>query len=206
MKKLIISPKRFGSNCYILISSGKALIVDPSISIDTITEALDAEGATPVGVLLTHGHFDHITSIDKIRDKYSIPVYIHKNDADMLTDGHKNAFFVFFRRDCVYRPADVLVEDGSVIELGDEKITVVHTPGHSEGSVCYHCGDFLLTGDTLFSDNIGRSDLYGGDDQKLRDSLDRLESDIDLNITIFPGHGPENMLALALDNVAFFRN
>lgn len=206
MKKLIISPKRFGSNCYILISSSKALIVDPSISIDTITEALDAEGVTPVGVLLTHGHFDHITSIDKIRDKYSIPVYIHKNDADMLTDGHKNAFFVFFRRDCVYRPADVLVEDGTVIELGEEKITVIHTPGHSEGSVCYHCGDFLLTGDTLFSDNIGRSDLYGGDDKKLLASLDRLESDIDLNITIFPGHGPENMLALALDNVAFFRN
>ena len=202
----MIAPRRFGANCYILISDKKALIVDPSISIDTIAEALDKECATPVGVLLTHGHFDHITSIDKLREKYSIPVYIHKDDAPMLTDGYKNAFSVFFKRDCVYTPADILVEDGAVIELGDEKITVIHTPGHSEGSVCYLCGDFMLTGDTLFSDNVGRSDLWGGNDENLRASLDKLEKNIDLNITIFPGHGPENMLALALDNVAFFRN
>ncbi len=202
----MISPRRFGSNCYLLISEGKAFIVDPSISVDTIAEALDAECAEPIGILLTHGHFDHITSIDKLREKYSIPVYIHKDDAPMLTDGHKNAFFVFFRRDCVYRPADVLVEDGTVIELGNERITVIHTPGHSEGSVCYHCGDFVLTGDTLFSDNIGRSDLWGGDDKKLLASLDKLETTLDLGLTIFPGHGPENLLALALDNVAFFRN
>lgn len=205
MKRLTITPKTFGSNCYLLISGKDALIVDPSVSADTISDALAKEGVAPVGILLTHGHFDHITSIDKLRTKFSIPVYIHENDAPMLTDGHKNAFFVFFRRDCIYAPADRLLTEGSVIPLGEEKITVIHTPGHSEGSVCYHCKDFLLTGDTLFSDNIGRSDLWGGDDDKLRASLDKLENTVDLNITICPGHGPENLLALALDNVAFFR-
>ena len=205
MKKITISPRRFGSNCYLLISDDKAFIVDPSISVETIAETLEKEGAFPIGVLLTHGHFDHITSIDKLREKYSIPVYIHKDDAPMLTDGHKNAFFVFFKRDCAYAPADILLEDGDVLELGSEKISVIHTPGHSEGSVCYHCGNFILTGDTLFSDNIGRSDLWGGDDTKLRASLDKLEALEDLTISICAGHGPENMLALALDNVAFFR-
>ena len=67
MKKIIISPRRFGSNCYLLISDGKAFIVDPSVSVETIASALEAEGASPIGILLTHGHFDHITSIDNLR-------------------------------------------------------------------------------------------------------------------------------------------
>ena len=206
MKRLTISPKTFGANCYLLISDAKAFIVDPSVSVKTISEALTTEGAVPVGILLTHGHFDHITSVDALRERYHIPLYIHKEDAPMLTDGHKNAFFTFFRRDCVYAPADVLLDDGSVFTLGDDKITVIHTPGHSKGSVCYHCGDFLLTGDTLFSDNVGRSDLWGGDDDQLRASLDKLEALNIPEIRICAGHGPETLLGIALDNAEFFRN
>ena len=203
MKIICICPESFAANTYALISDTHAIIVDPSVSLDAINDTVKAEGARIEGILLTHGHFDHIMSIDTLRQAEHVDVMIHKDDAEMLTDSHKNAFFTFFRREKSYAPAEIILNDNDKISLGDETITVIHTPGHSKGSCCFLCDDIMVTGDTLFADNIGRSDLWGGNENALRDSLSSL-SDYDLNIKIYPGHGHSALLGDALDNTVYF--
>lgn len=204
LKIIPVCPASFASNCYVLISGGHAVVIDPSVSVGAILDTVKNENATLDAVLLTHGHFDHIVSIDTLRDKLDIRVMIHENDAEMLTDGSKNAFFTLFGRNRTYRPAEATLSDGDEIKLGDELIKVIHTPGHSKGSVCFLGDTFIVTGDTLFSDSIGRYDLYGGDPAALASSLERL-SECDKNLKIYPGHGECELLGHALDNVAYFR-
>ncbi|MBQ7383410.1 MAG: MBL fold metallo-hydrolase [Clostridia bacterium] len=203
MKIISICPQSFASNCYALISGGKALVVDPSVSADAIISKVIAENAVIEGILLTHGHFDHIISLDTLRKYAGVEAYIHESDAPMLTDGRKNAFYTFFGQDRAYAPAEHLLTNGEEISLGDEKIKVIHTSGHSPGSVCYLCGDIMVTGDTLFADTIGRCDLWGGSDTEILASLELLRK-YDRKITIYPGHGPSATLGNALDNAAYY--
>lgn len=203
MKILSICPESFAANTYALISGEHAIIVDPSVSVEAITTAVSGEGARIEAIILTHGHFDHIMSIDTLRRATGAQVMIHKDDAEMLTDSRKNAFFTFFGKDKQFASADALFSDGDEISLGDERIKVIHTPGHSKGSCCFLCPDFMVTGDTLFADNIGRSDLWGGNENSLRDSLASL-SNYDRHLKIYPGHGPSAILGNALDNTVYF--
>ena len=203
MKIITVCPESFGANCYLLISDGKALVVDPAPSSSAIQNAALAENAVIKGILLTHGHFDHIVSIDTLRRALSVPVCIHEDDAEMLTDGRKNAFFDFYGMERKYSPADYLLKDGDIIPLGNEKMQVIHTPGHTKGSVCYLCGDLMLTGDTLFADSIGRCDLWGGSDILIKASLEKLRA-FPPKTKILTGHGPASTLGVALDNAAYF--
>lgn len=195
-------PGSFGSNCYLLISGNQAAVVDPSADADVILKKALEKGATLQYILLTHGHFDHICSLDSLREKVDIPAYIHKGDADMPSDSHKNAFSIFFGQERTYRSPEKILGDGDVLTLGDETIRVLHTPGHTEGSVCYLCGEkILITGDTLFDRGFGRYDLYGGDPYKLRHSLKRL-SQLDRSLTVYAGHGSPTDLGDAIQNCA----
>ena len=203
MKIIPICPDSFAANTYALISSGHAFIIDPSVSVEAIKKAVEKENAVIDGILLTHGHFDHVLSMDELRTSEKIKVYIHKNDAEFLPDGRKNAFYEFFRRDRSFGEADVLLSDNDTLSLGDEDIRVIHTPGHTEGSVCYLAGDILVTGDTLFAGTIGRCDLYGGDEQKMRSSLSLLRG-LSADLTIYPGHGASCSLGHALDTAAYY--
>lgn len=202
----IYSRSAYGSECYLLTDNGHALVVDPSAPADAILRAAKDNGCVLGGILLTHGHFDHIMSIDALRlEMPDLPVYIHEKDAPMLEDGEKNAFTFFFGEDRRYRPADKLLHEGDRIPLGGSELTVLHTPGHSPGSVCYLCAadGILVTGDTLFADNIGRWDLWEGDYDTLRRSLGRLNT-LDPDLTIYPGHGEPARLGAALRRVAVF--
>ena len=208
MQIFSICPKSFASNTYLLISDSSAIVIDPSVSVNAINEKLSHCNAELKGILLTHGHFDHVISIDILRDRFDIPVYIHKEDACMLTDGHLNGFYTFFGKECVHRPADILLDDGDVIPLGEEKITLLHTPGHSKGSSCFifnedNAGVSLITGDTLFANSVGRCDLYGGDVQQMACSIKKLHS-FDKKACIYPGHETSATLGHALDNVSYF--
>lgn len=202
MKIISICAESFGSNTYLLVSGSEALVIDPSVSVSSIQTAASKENARIVGILLTHGHFDHIISIDTLRQAANVGAYIHKDDAIMLTDGKKNAFFEFFGKERVYRPAENMLSDGDVISLGNETISVIHTPGHTQGSVCYMCGDILVTGDTLFAETFGRCDLWSGSIELMRNSLRRLSA-LPRDTVIYPGHGPSTKLRYALDNVAY---
>lgn len=205
MQIINLFPGSFGSNCYLVEDSGEALIVDPSAAASAIFRRLREDDCTPVGILLTHGHFDHIMSVDTLRQTVpALKVYVHEADAPMLTDADKNAFSLFFGQERVWKPADVLLKDGDEIKVGSEAFTVVHTPGHSPGSVCYLCQaeNVLFTGDTLFADNIGRCDLWGGSYATIRQSLQKLRS-LNGALTVYPGHGDTNKLSRALDNTMY---
>jgi glyoxylase-like metal-dependent hydrolase (beta-lactamase superfamily II) len=111
-----ICPDSFASNCYLVIEGERALVVDPGVGLRAIQSALTEEGARCVGILLTHGHFDHILSLDELRDAYpDATVYIHRDDAELLLDGDKNAFALFMGQDRTWRPADHLLVDGEII-------------------------------------------------------------------------------------------
>ncbi len=196
-------PGSFGSNCYILRSGNEAAVVDPSLPMRELEVLLTDCGATLRYVLLTHGHFDHIFSLDELAPKARDGVRIHETDADKLSDAHKNGFYYFFHNERTWMAPVKVLQEGDILPLGDEVITVLHTPGHTSGSVCYLCGDKLITGDTLFANNVGRCDLPSGDEAELIRSLDRLRT-LPHDLTIYPGHGPEARLGDALSAIDLF--
>ncbi len=198
-----VCPYSFGANTYIIVSGTHALVVDPAVSVEAIVSAAAEQGAQIEGILLTHGHFDHTVSIDTVRDALKIPAYIHSHDAIMLTDGRKNAYFDFYGKECVHKPTDKTLEDGDIVPLGDESVKVIHTPGHTGGCVCFDCGDFLVTGDTLFADSIGRTDLWSSSTADMARSLEALRA-LSPTLKIYPGHGAPSTLGRALDNAAYY--
>ena len=204
MQIINLFPGSYNSNCYIIEHGGQAMVIDPSASAKSILQRVEQMGATLTGILLTHGHFDHIVSIDTLRRACRAPLMIHCEDAEMLEDGKKNAFSLFFGQDISYAPAERLLKGGDKIHLGGLDIEVIHLPGHSQGSVCYYIpGErVLFTGDLLFAQGSGRADLHGGNAFTLRTSLCTLRQ-YPKNITIYPGHGESAFLGNALD-VAFY--
>ena len=202
MKIRSVCSESFGANTYLIVSGTHALVVDLAVSISAILEAVRAEDAFLEGILLTHGHFDHILSLDGLRDAIGVDAYIHHEDAIMLTDGKKNAFYDFFGKERTFRPAERILNHGDQISLGEEMITVLHTPGHTQGSVCYLCQDSLLTGDTLFAEGYGRCDLWSGSLEWMSRSLTFLRQ-LEGTLRIYPGHGPSEELQYALDSVSF---
>lgn len=193
------------ANCYLVSDGGHAFIVDPAARLNTMCEALYENGLTLDGVLLTHGHFDHLMNLEPLLSHFSVPIYLGTGDRDFPQDGQKNAFSLLFKRERTFPDATDLLSDGDVLALGTGKITVISTPGHSGGSVCYLCegigtAPFLITGDTLFRDGVGRTDLYGGSTETLYDSLHALEalSKQLPHILIYPGHGQSDTLKNAL--------
>ncbi len=204
MRIVTLYPGSWGSNCYILQSGSHAAVVDPSPRADQILNVLEQNGATLDFILLTHGHFDHIVSIDSLRALTGAPVLIHEADAELPADSRKNAFYYFFRMDQSYQVPDRSLKSDEVLTLGEETIRVIHTPGHTAGSVCYLCNnDFLLTGDTIFDVGRGRTDLYGGDEATLLQTLRNMRM-LPQSLPIYPGHGTQATLGTALDQALAF--
>ena len=207
MKIILVCPYSFGSNTYILLSGSEAIAVDPSVSVRAIDSLLEQNRAKLCGILLTHGHFDHTVAIDTLRDAHPVPLMMHSGDAPMMTDGQINGFYEFFGKECTHRPAERLLEDGETISLGEEEIKVISTPGHSPGSICLLCHgeseDFLVSGDTLFSNSVGRWDLWGGDAPTLARSLARLR-ELDGSMRIYAGHGEDATLGSALESAKYY--
>ncbi len=200
MKIYCIDAQGFSSNTYILESNGEAFIFDPGVNENDIFKAIDRIGALPKGIILTHGHFDHILKLTEVREKYAVPVYIHESDAEMLTDSAKNAGSFFFDGDFVFDKAEHTFKDGDTLMLGGEEIKVLHTPGHTKGSCCFLFGKTMISGDTVFARGFGRYDLYGGDGSVLFGTLKSFRA-LDEDITVYPGHGESARLDVALENI-----
>ena len=210
MKIINIHAGSWLSNCYVLISvdsHGKshAAVIDPSAPADDVISTLAEHGATLEMIIMTHGHFDHIMSLDSLREKTYATICIHKDDAEMLCDGKKNAYSFFFGTSFEQGEADRLLADGEILTLGDETLKVMHLPGHSKGSVALLGDDFIITGDTIFSEGFGRYDLYGGDPMTLKKSLNSLKS-LDGSLTLYAGHGESSKLGKALRAISYFLN
>ena len=197
-------PGSLGSNCYIISDSGHAAVIDPSATVSGITKYLNDNSLTLDFIILTHAHFDHILSLDGLKEATGVPAYVHSDDAEYLADGKKNAFALFFGQDRAFSPCERLLNHGDTIELGGIKLEIIHTPGHTKGCICIKAGDALFTGDTLFADAYGRCDLYGGSYTALRSSLKYLRQySQGKDLTIYPGHGGTAKLKRALDVVEY---
>lgn len=196
-------------NCYVLAphAGADAVIVDPGQSASgRLQRILDEQRLTPAAVLLTHGHIDHIWSAQKVADRYGCPVYIHPADRMMLTDPVKglgtSVFWgtlgrltlgAFFSEP---RQVIELERDGQRLDFGGIAVTVDHTPGHTQGSVCFRIGGRVFTGDTLFQGSVGRTDLPGGSGNALLDSILTKLLVLDDATVVLPGHGPSSTIGI----------
>lgn len=174
------------TNCYILADekTKAAAIIDPGDTVPEIKELVKKDNLDVRAIFLTHGHYDHVGGVAALRKKYKdIPVYLHPEDAGKDTELMPT------------RALDpvTLWRDGDVVMVGELQVEVLHTPGHSAGSVTLRCQDVLFTGDTLFTQSVGRTDFPGGSQEALMASLKRL-GELEENYNILPGHeGPSTL-------------
>ena len=179
-------------------ASKETVIIDPGGSYRKIQDIVDEYGLVPKAVLLTHGHFDHIGALEQLREAFNVTVYIHTEDADMLTDSKRNLSAYLFSKQTICTPPDKTLKDGQKLKLCGLDFSVLHTPGHSPGSIIFMCQDLAFTGDTLFNRSVGRTDLYGCDAAAMNASLAKIKRQVPKNFQLFPGHGPETIMAAEL--------
>lgn len=190
-----------GTNCYFIIDeeSGECAVVDPADEFESIKEKIESQHLTVKYIILTHAHFDHMLALEALRDYSGAKLCIHSLDNESLPDPDKTLMRQYAGCDEGIRKAEISLEDGDEIEIGREKIKVIHTPGHTPGSICLSFGDVLVSGDTLFREGIGRYDFYGGDYSLLMKSLKKI-SEIEGERKIYPGHGSPTTLSHEKNN------
>lgn len=188
-------------NCYIFgeeagsygEKSGGVVVIDPGDECKKIIEYVKSNGLIVKGIVLTHGHFDHIGSVAELKKAANAKVMIHELDAGHLMDSSRN-LSKFMGIDETQITADVRLKNGDVVEAGKHKLKVLHTPGHTEGSICLLYEDILFSGDTLFRSSIGRTDFPGGDHGELIHSLNDVLMKLDDRVRVYPGHGPSTSI------------
>jgi glyoxylase-like metal-dependent hydrolase (beta-lactamase superfamily II) len=169
IKRIVVG--QLETNCYLLASKGEAIIIDPGDEARKIAKEVEAAGVAVKSIINTHNHFDHIGANNELKIKFGAKLLIDRYD-----DNGRAA-------------ADDLLKDGDVIKIGQESLKVAETPGHTKGSVCLFGIDFVISGDTLFEDGFGRTDLPGGSNLDMAASLKKLDSMIPEGTVVYPGHG-----------------
>jgi glyoxylase-like metal-dependent hydrolase (beta-lactamase superfamily II) len=181
-------------NTYYIYNEKNLLIIDPGSDTETILATIKELEKTPVAILLTHTHYDHIISLDIVREKYSIPVYVSPLEADWLQDPMMNLSGLARHmdlEDIVLKPAEYLFVAEKTYTLGEMSFKVVETPGHSIGSVSFIFDTFVVSGDALFNGSIGRWDLPTGDQSQLLQSIQEQLFILPNEMDVYPGHGPK---------------
>lgn len=197
MKILTLTTTELATNTYIMVNGKEAFVVDPGDNADAILAAAAQEGATITEVLLTHGHYDHIGAVAELQRKGAL-VIMHRDDVH-LTSSFKNLAFYSGKTVDKFLP-DVTVSGGETLNVAGLDVRVIHTPGHTEGGVCYIVGDAIFSGDTLFELSYGRTDFPTGDFAKLKNSIVNKLFTLKENYTVYPGHGNPSTLDFERDN------
>jgi len=185
----------YQANCYIIWDeqTNNAAVIDPGGDFEELKEFIENNKLSVSHVILTHGHGDHIGAVAEVRDYYKAEVMIHKDDFDMLKNNKKN-YSSQMGYNKIEIEADRKLTDGDVINIGQLSLEVIHTPGHTKGSICIKCKDKLFTGDTLFAGSIGRTDLDGGSFEEIMASINNKILQFPDNTEIYPGHGPSTTI------------
>ena len=182
------------TNCYLVADEdGNTAVIDPAAAPERILQTARDSGLTIQAILLTHGHFDHVGAVAGLTQALRCPVWMHESELTLpeyLTDGK-----------LYYTDG---YDEGDTVTVGKLTFTVLHTPGHTPGSVCLRCGDALFSGDTLFAGSYGRTDFSGGSGLEMCKSLHRL-AEISENLNVYPGHGEMTTLDAERKENPYFR-
>ena len=189
------------SNVYVITdeATGFSAVIDPDFQY--IKEAEVAKEFDIKLILLTHAHFDHVYSAEKLREITKAPILIHELDFDALNDEKLNLSRMF--GNSLKIKADKCFKDGDIISLGESSIKVLHTPGHTKGSSCFIIGEDMISGDMLFNYSIGRTDFPGGSTVEMRSSINKLKA-LDTDYKVYPGHGSLTSLFFEKKNNPYF--
>ncbi|SHG95253.1 Glyoxylase, beta-lactamase superfamily II [Thermosyntropha lipolytica DSM 11003] len=181
-----------GVNCYIVgcEETREVAVIDPGGNPRAIVNLLEQEGLKAVYIINTHGHVDHIGGNRGVKEATGAAILIHEGDAKMLTNAVANFSFLFGGK-VISPPADRLLKEGDIIKIGNTvELEVIHTPGHSPGSICLKTGDVIFVGDTLFQGSVGRTDFPGGSHKQLITNIKEKLLCYDDHVVCYPGHGP----------------
>lgn len=198
----IINNNSMGTNTCIVSIEKEAIVIDPVGSMNTIFDYIEKNELKVKYILLTHGHGDHIGLVPELKEITKAPVYVHNEDEEMINDSLIN-LSVHFEKTVSFK-SDYHYDHKDDLKLGEETITIIHTPGHTKGSVCIQIGGSLFTGDTLFKGSIGRTDFYGGDYDTILQSLNKIKT-LDSKLKVYPGHGPSSQLSTECTTNPYFQ-
>lgn len=197
-----------GTNCYLLCNMDikECVLIDPADSQDEISRMIDESGCSLKGILLTHGHFDHIMAADAVRDKYGVKVYASCDEENTLEQPHINLGEAYGLKLSV--KADVWHKDGEILKLAGFDIEALHTPGHTEGGSCYYIREIgvLFSGDTLFCGSVGRTDFPGGSMSEIVRSIKEKVMVLPDDTKVYPGHGEGTSVGYERENNPFLVN
>ena len=163
---------KLATNCYLFISEQELAIIDPGDEADKILTQVKETKTKIKYIINTHFHFDHVLASDELRERTGAEVLIHEDEKK----------FIKFK-------VDKFLKEKDKIRIGSTVLEVIHTPGHTPGGICLLGKEMIFTGDTVFKNGYGRTDLKGGSSEKLKDSLKRLSGLLNPGITVYPGHG-----------------
>jgi len=181
----------FGENCYLIRrrDTTSALAVDPGLQLDRVRRQIDSEGLTLEHILVTHGHIDHVAGVPALHAHTGAPIAMHPDDLAIL-DWEAIAGYPFPPDSFTAFSIDTALTHGTALTFQDVSLRVLHTPGHTQGSVCFLFGLDCFAGDTLFQRGIGRTDLPGGDMRKIVFSIRNVLYALPPKTMVYPGHGP----------------
>jgi hydroxyacylglutathione hydrolase len=195
IERLVVGP--LATNCYILKSGVELAVIDPGGDAETIIAETKKLGGTVKYAIDTHGHIDHIAANREVIEATGAELLIHELDAKLLAHPDRNLSSLMGMKLTSPTP-NRLLKEGDRVKVGEDEMTVLHTPGHTPGGICLLAADYAFTGDTLFVDSIGRVDFPGGSEELMMASLARLQTILRKETEIYPGHGEPGTFGRAL--------
>ena len=191
LKKFVVGD--MGNNNYLLIDNNDAVLIDCTGDIPELESYIKENGAELKSILLTHAHFDHIAGAKKLKEKTGCKVYLHKDDKEIL-DGTNEFMNMVGLPEIDIPSIDVYMNEGDIINVGETELKVVHLPGHTPGGVGFIMGNKVFSGDTLFLNSVGRTDLPGGDFDVLQSSIKNKLFTLDGSTIVYTGHGADTSI------------
>jgi glyoxylase-like metal-dependent hydrolase (beta-lactamase superfamily II) len=194
------------SNTYILCENKKGFIIDAGANLNNLLNYIEESNCEIEGILLTHGHIDHIISANVLQNYFHCPIYMHYDEVQFLKEPDLNLSTYTTKNPIIIEAKHIVpLSDHQKIKFGKNYIKVIHTPGHTKGSVCYWYKNQLFTGDTLFLGSVGRTDLPTSSTKSLQKSLVKLLGMVSTKTTVYPGHGKQTSIKDEINTNPFLK-